>query len=334
MRLEQLQYLIHIAEVGSITKSAPDLYISQQGLSQAIQQLERELGVQLFERVGNRIVLTEAGEKTIEKAKEILNTYDELIKELRAYSVPYEPLSANELNIYSAPIISLTILPKTLKLLQKKFPYIGIKVKEKQAYEWQVNYDPDFKGREYNPEKARKLLAEAGYPNGLKSTLYCQFLTCGTDTDAVQSYLKDVGIDCNIVTLSVGRWIDMTTNGWEDGLLMAFVGPDSFPAQVDRFWVTPTEPNFWRGLWFETLYRPKEFDELTKMYTKYSTKEALREKGIEIVQVLHDNAIVAPLWEHKDASVMQPYLKTTQPDLYTASLFFQWRLPQSFWLDK
>ena len=72
MRLDQLKYLIHVTEVGSITKSAEDLYITQQGLGQAIKQMEVELGAILFRREGNRLTITDAGRKTVKKAKEIL----------------------------------------------------------------------------------------------------------------------------------------------------------------------------------------------------------------------------------------------------------------------
>ena len=57
------------------------------------------------------------------------------------------------------------------------------------VYEWQLPYEPNFKGREYNPEKARKLLAEAGYPKGFETTIYCQFPTCGNDSDAIKVVL-------------------------------------------------------------------------------------------------------------------------------------------------
>ena len=76
------------------------------------------------------------------------------------------------------------------------------------------------------------------------------------------------------------------------------------------------------------------FFEANDRNKKSITVDIKSEKGREIVQLLHDEAIVIPLWEHKDARILQPYVKTTQPDLYTNSLFLDSRLPQSFWLDK
>lgn len=136
MRLEQFRYLIHIVEVGSFTKAATDLYISQQGLSHAIKQLEIELGVTLFDRSMNKITLTGAGEKVIEKAKEMLAIYDDLKTDLKPYINPaVQQIHVNELHVYSSPIISLTLLPTTLNFLYNKFPHLNIKIQEKSLAE-------------------------------------------------------------------------------------------------------------------------------------------------------------------------------------------------------
>ena len=52
MTLNQLNYVITIAEQGSINKAAQQLYISQPSLTSAVQELERELGIVLFHRSG------------------------------------------------------------------------------------------------------------------------------------------------------------------------------------------------------------------------------------------------------------------------------------------
>lgn len=61
MRLTQLQYFKAVVEHGKIITAAQDLFISAPALSAAIGELEKELGVSLFERSGNRIALNEAG---------------------------------------------------------------------------------------------------------------------------------------------------------------------------------------------------------------------------------------------------------------------------------
>ena len=61
MELRQLKYFIRSAELQNFTEAAHGLYISQSTLSQQIKQMEDELGFHLFDRIGKRVRLTEAG---------------------------------------------------------------------------------------------------------------------------------------------------------------------------------------------------------------------------------------------------------------------------------
>ncbi|WP_419867915.1 LysR substrate-binding domain-containing protein [Chryseobacterium sp. CT-SW4] len=62
MELRQLRYFLKAKDLLNFTEAANHLYISQSTLSQQIKQLEEELGIPLFNRIGKRIVLTEAGQ--------------------------------------------------------------------------------------------------------------------------------------------------------------------------------------------------------------------------------------------------------------------------------
>jgi DNA-binding transcriptional LysR family regulator len=72
MTLQQLRYFLGAAEHGSFTAAARSLYIAQPSLSEQIRQLEAELGVDLFARVGRGIVLTEAGKAFRPEAERVL----------------------------------------------------------------------------------------------------------------------------------------------------------------------------------------------------------------------------------------------------------------------
>ena len=75
IRIDHLYYLVDIAKTKSITLSAEHLFISQQGLSQAIQKLEADLNVALLRRSRQGVSLTEAGNMAVEKARKLfLNT--------------------------------------------------------------------------------------------------------------------------------------------------------------------------------------------------------------------------------------------------------------------
>ena len=62
MELRQLKYFLKAKELLNFTEAAKELFITQSTLSQQIKQLEDELGIPLFDRIGKRVVLTEAGE--------------------------------------------------------------------------------------------------------------------------------------------------------------------------------------------------------------------------------------------------------------------------------
>lgn len=72
MELRQLKYFIRSAETLNFTEAAHSLYISQSTLSQQIKQLEDELGIPLFDRIGKRVRLTEAGTMFLPYARQTL----------------------------------------------------------------------------------------------------------------------------------------------------------------------------------------------------------------------------------------------------------------------
>ena len=77
------QYVLAVAKHGSITIAANELFITPSTLSKAIQGLEQDLGVPLFDRVGKRFSPTFAGEQFLRRAEEIVNIQREMQAELR-----------------------------------------------------------------------------------------------------------------------------------------------------------------------------------------------------------------------------------------------------------
>ena len=69
MDVRQLEYFLAVVDHGGFNRAATALYLSQPSLSQAIRTLERDLGSDLFHRIGRRVVLTEAGTALIEPAR-------------------------------------------------------------------------------------------------------------------------------------------------------------------------------------------------------------------------------------------------------------------------
>lgn len=82
MQLRNIEYVLSIAETGSFSQSAKQLYISQPALSQAIQKLECELDAKLFTRRNNVTALTRAGELFVEDAKKVLMLSEQIKKKM------------------------------------------------------------------------------------------------------------------------------------------------------------------------------------------------------------------------------------------------------------
>ena len=78
MELSQLRTLIHVAELGSLSKAADRLHIAQPALSRQVRLLEEELGVRLFARHGRGMVLTEQGQEILKHATRVMTELEEI----------------------------------------------------------------------------------------------------------------------------------------------------------------------------------------------------------------------------------------------------------------
>ena len=83
MELQQLKYFKTVAEIGKISEAAEALFISAPALSTSISRLEKELGMQLFDRTNNRIALNAQGEIFLRHTNIVFNTLQNAKKELR-----------------------------------------------------------------------------------------------------------------------------------------------------------------------------------------------------------------------------------------------------------
>lgn len=84
MDTKDIRGFIRSFELRSINKAAGDLFISPQGLGKAINRLEAELGVKLFERTPNGLVPTESGTYLYKKATELMNRFRDIEQGVRS----------------------------------------------------------------------------------------------------------------------------------------------------------------------------------------------------------------------------------------------------------
>lgn len=77
MTIRHLKTFIAVCETGSMTKAAEQLHVAQPSVSLAITEMEKYYGVILFERINQRLILTQSGKLLLEKAKEAVSEFDE-----------------------------------------------------------------------------------------------------------------------------------------------------------------------------------------------------------------------------------------------------------------
>ncbi len=80
MTLQQIKYVIGIAESGSLNKAAEKLYVSQPSLTSTIHDLEDELGIIIFNRTGRGVSLTNDGAEFLASARQLYQNYQNLIE--------------------------------------------------------------------------------------------------------------------------------------------------------------------------------------------------------------------------------------------------------------
>lgn len=78
MEFSQLRTLIHVAELGSLSKAADRLHIAQPALSRQVRLLEEELGVRLFDRHGRGMVVTDQGQDVLRHALRVMAELEEI----------------------------------------------------------------------------------------------------------------------------------------------------------------------------------------------------------------------------------------------------------------
>ncbi|MFS0574308.1 LysR family transcriptional regulator [Sporosarcina sp. 179-K 3D1 HS] len=126
MRIEQLEYIVSVAETHSFSKTAQLLHVSQPAISQSILKLEMELGVDIFERTPQGVSPTSEGKVLIQNAADVLLQ----LKLLKENAQKFRSSDQNELKIGLVTGLHLPFLPTILSQLRMEFPYQRITFKE------------------------------------------------------------------------------------------------------------------------------------------------------------------------------------------------------------
>jgi LysR family transcriptional regulator, low CO2-responsive transcriptional regulator len=125
VEIRQLRAFVAIAESGTFTAGAQRVHVTQAAISMQIRQLETETGARLFVRAPRRVILTEAGEKLLHRARRILREHDAALEEIAELA----GAQRGRLRIGTASAgISSEPLPVLLKELRKNHPPAEVSV--------------------------------------------------------------------------------------------------------------------------------------------------------------------------------------------------------------
>lgn len=122
MELRLLRTFRAVAGAGSFTRAAADLGYVQSNVTAQIKALERDLGTPLFERLGRRIVITDAGRRLVPYAERILRLAEEATEDLRTGGDEV----AGTLRIGAAETLCAYRLPEVLRTLRVRLPRLRV----------------------------------------------------------------------------------------------------------------------------------------------------------------------------------------------------------------
>ena len=129
LTLKQLRYVVAVADHQSFSKAAVSVNVTQPGLSQQVRQMERELGVALFERVSRSVRPTPAGEEVIARARHLLGLAGDLVL---AASL-HRGAPRGTLRLGAVPAVAPYLLGPLAAALRQQWPDAEMEMQERQT---------------------------------------------------------------------------------------------------------------------------------------------------------------------------------------------------------
>lgn len=126
MELKHAKTFVAVAELGTVSRAAMQLRVAQPALSRRIFELERELGLTLFDRVGRRLVLTGEGEQLLSDCRALLISAEAVAERARTLNRG----EAGVLKVVASPQIIEGAVAEFLPVYASRFPAVQVKLSE------------------------------------------------------------------------------------------------------------------------------------------------------------------------------------------------------------
>lgn len=124
MEVRDLQVFVSVARHLNYTRAGEEVHLSQPSVSVRIKQLETELGVKLFEQLGKKVALTEAGQLLISYAHRILTAVEDAELAIR----DLQGLQRGSLRIGASTTPGMYIIPRTIARFKEQYPQIEVQL--------------------------------------------------------------------------------------------------------------------------------------------------------------------------------------------------------------
>jgi DNA-binding transcriptional LysR family regulator len=122
MDTRRLGMFLAVVDEGTFTAAAKACYVSQSALSQAIQELEKEVGVALFERLGRRVALTAAGEALVEPSRQTLRD----LANARSAVAAVAGVTAGHLDLVALPTLAVEPVARIVGEFRRAHPAVRV----------------------------------------------------------------------------------------------------------------------------------------------------------------------------------------------------------------
>jgi LysR family transcriptional regulator, nitrogen assimilation regulatory protein len=231
----QLKTLIHVAELGSLSKAADRLNIAQPALSRQIRLMEQELGVYLFERHGRGMVITETGRDVLEHATRIMAELEAIRNSTSGKGSSYK----GTVKVGVTPTVAEIVTVPLVKKIRESHPELGIRFSsafsghlldwlQRGELELAVSYNPQpLRSLRITPIMIENLLLVSAGQDGLSSDRAIPFadlaereLILPSPRHGLRTIMEEcarqagISLHASIEADSFGAMIDLVRNGF------------------------------------------------------------------------------------------------------------------------